>query len=66
MGYILMQTGDSPQSLIAVKLLEDTDNCAFDLSLDGTQLRPVFFKSRSNQSFEENYYSFVDDVACGR
>ena len=66
MSYILIQTDESPQSLAALTLLEDTDECTFDLSLDGPRLRPVFFGSRSNQNFEVQYHSFVGEVACGR
>ena len=43
MGYILMQADDSPQSLKAVQMLENTEDCLFNLSLDGLRLRPVFF-----------------------
>ena len=66
MGYILMQADESPQSLAVLTLLEDTGECIFDLSLDGPRLRSVFFNSRSNQTFEVHYHSFVDEVACGR
>ena len=47
-GYILMQDGDSPHSLAAVKVLEGTGECAFDVSLNIPRLRSVFFGSRSN------------------
>ena len=43
MGYILMQADDTPQSVAAIKLLEETGECTFDLSVDGPRLRPVFF-----------------------
>ena len=66
MGYILMQADESPQSLAVLTLLEDTGECIFDLSLDGPRLRCVFFNSRSNQTFEVHYHSFVDEVVCGR
>ena len=55
-----MHADDSPQ------LLEDTGECLFDLSLAGPHLRPVFFRSQSNQTFEEYYDSFVGEVSCGR
>ena len=45
MGYILIQADDSPQSLKAVQILENTSDCLFDLSLDGPRLRPVFLIS---------------------
>ena len=65
-GYILMKADKSPQSLAELTLLEATGKCTFDLSLDGPRLRPVFFGSRSNQTFEVHYHSFVGEVACGR
>ena len=52
--------------MAGVQLLEETEECTFDLSLDGPRLRPVFFGSRSNQPFEIHYHSFVGEVACGR
>ena len=66
MGYILMQADEPPQSLTSLTLSEDTGECTFDLSLDGPRLCPVFFGSRSNQTFEVHYHSFVEEVACGR
>ena len=66
MGYILIQAGNTSQSVDAVQLLEETGECTFDLSLDGPRLRPVSFGSRSNQPFEIHYHSFVGEVACGR
>ena len=36
-----MQPDDSPISLAAMKHLTATDECQFDLSLDGPRLRPV-------------------------
>ena len=54
-----MQADELPQSLAALTLLEATGECTFDLSLDGRRLRPVFFGSRSNQTFEVHYHSFV-------
>ena len=66
MGYILTQADKFPQSLAALTLLGDTGKCTFDLSLDGPRLRLVFFGSRSNQTFEVHYHSFVGEVVCGR
>ena len=65
-GYILMKADKSPQSLTELTLLEATGKYTFDLSLDGPRLRPMFFRSRSNQTFEVHYHSFVGEVACGR
>ena len=48
-----MQADDSPQLLVALKVLDDTGECTFDLTLDGPQLRSMLFGSRSNQT-EEN------------
>ena len=45
MEYILIQADDSPQSLKAAQILENTGDCLFDLSLDGPRLRSVFFIS---------------------
>ena len=66
MGYLLMQADESPQSLAALTLLKDTSKCTFGLSLGDSRLRPVFFGSRSNQTFEVHYHSLVCEVACGR
>ena len=52
--------------MAAIRLLEETGECTFDLSIYGPRLRPVFFGSRSNQPFEIHYHSFVGEVACGR
>ena len=52
--------------MATVKLLEDKDECIFDLPLDDPRLRPVFFGSRLNQPFEIHYHSFVGEVACKR
>ena len=61
-----MEADDSPQSLKAVKTLENTGDSMLDLSLDGPRVWPFFSESRSNQSYEEHYHSFVGKVACGR
>ena len=65
-GYMLMKADKSPQSLVELTLLEATGKCTFDLSLDDPRLRPMFFGSRSNQTFEVHYHSFIREVACGR
>ena len=65
-GYILVQSDDSSDSIVTMKHLADTGECLYDLSLDGSRLRPVLFGSRSNLSYESDYHSFVDEVACER
>ena len=42
-GHILMQVEYSPQSLVALKLLEDTGEYTFDLSLDCLRICLMFF-----------------------
>ena len=64
MGYILMQTDDSPDSLAAIKHLAATDECVFDVSLDSPRLRPVLFGSRFDISYKCDYHSFVEEIAC--
>lgn len=54
-----MQADDSPQPLAALTLLEKTGEYTFDFSLDSPRLRPMFFGSRSNQTFEEHHHSFL-------
>ena len=61
-----MKPDNSLDSLAAIKHLTATDECLFDISLDGPRLRPVLFGSRANMPYERNYHSFVDEVACGR
>ena len=59
LGYILMQPDNSPASLVAIKHLAMTEECLFDLSLDGSRLRPVLFGSRADMSYESKCHSFV-------
>ena len=66
MVYILMHADEFPQSLAVLTLLEDTGEYTFDLLLDDPRLRPVFFDSRSNKTFEVHYHYFVGEVVCGR
>ena len=62
MGYILMQPDDSADAQVATTKLSDKNECDFDLSLDGTCLRPILFNSRSCTSTERDYPKFhVDD-----
>ena len=65
MGYILMQTDDSPDSLATIKHSAATGEYLFDMSLDGPRLRPILFGFRDNLYYELNYHSFVGEVACG-
>lgn len=65
MGNILIQAYDSPQSLTALKLLEDTGEYISYIFLDGPRLHPLLFRSRSNHNFEEHYHSFVGEIVCG-
>ena len=52
--------------LKAVKLLQKTGECLFDLSKDGPRLQPIAFGSRSCTDMESKFHSFVDEAACGR
>ena len=65
MDYILKQSDNHSASLAAIKHFSLTDECLFDLCLDGPRLRPVLFGSRSNMTYEQNYQSFIGEVACG-
>ena len=62
----MMHADDTSQSVDSIQLLENKGVCIFYLSLDGRQLRPVFFGSRSNQPFEIHCHYFVGEVACER
>ena len=64
MGYILIHSDDSPDSLAAIKHLAATDECVFDVSLDSPRLRPVLFGSRFDISYKCDYHSFVEEIAC--
>ena len=61
-----MQPNNSLAFLAAIKNLAATSEFLFDLSLDGPRLRPVLFGSRANMSYQRDYHSFVEKVACGR
>ena len=65
-GYILMQPGDSPDLLAAIKHLAAIGEFLFDVSLDGSRIRPILFWYRVNISYERDYHSFVGEVTCGR
>ncbi len=66
MAYILMQPDDSEESKQALKKLQDTGVCDFDLTLEGARLRPVAFGSRACTQAESHYHSFVGEVSSGR
>ena len=66
MGYILIQHDNCSESLRALKLVEDSGDFTFELSLEGPRLHPVLFGSRSDLPYEMNYHSFVGEIACGR
>ena len=66
MSYIVIQQDNSPVLLTALKHLVEIGDCGFKLSFDGLRLRNVLFGSRSNLSFEEDYHSFVGELACAR
>ena len=66
MGFIVMQPGNSPESLLELHHLAKTGECRFDLTMAGARLCHVAFGSRSNKTFEEYYHSFVGEIASGR
>ena len=66
MAYILMQPSDDAESQKAMKLLEKSGICKFELSKDGARLKPVSFGSRSCNDNERYLHSFTGEVACGR
>ena len=61
-----MRSNSCSESLRLLKILEDSSDCSFALSLEGPRLYPVLFGSRSNLPYEMNYHSFVGEIACGR
>ncbi len=66
MAYILMQPDDSNESILALKKLNTSGECDFDLSLEGPRFRPIAFGSRSCTDTEKHFHSFVGEVATGR
>ena len=61
-----MQHDNCSDYLRALKILEDSGDCTFELSLEEQRLHPVLFGSRSNFPYERNYHSFVGEIAGGR
>ena len=46
MGWMLMKPAQDKISKDAVKSLETTEECVFDVSTDGARLKPIAFGSR--------------------
>ena len=61
-----MQPDNLSESIAAIKIVESTGECLFDLTISGLRFMPVLFNSRSNLVHEKDYYSFVDEIVCGR
>lgn len=51
---------------ILIQPVESLKKYSFDLSLDGSRLRPVLFESRDNIRYKRNCYSFVREVVWRR
>ena len=66
MGWILMQPADDKESLEAIKTLDNTGECLFDLTSTGPRLLPVAFGSRACSATESHFHSFVGEICCGR
>ena len=54
------------KSITAIEILQSTGECLFDQTLSGLRPISVLFNSRSNLVHEEDYHSFVGEIACGR
>ncbi len=65
MAFILMQPASDEKSLAALKVLEETGVCEFDLSMTGARLQPLAFGSRACTPMESHFHSFVGEVASG-
>ena len=63
-----MQTDNSLESFATLRHLVETGDYEFELRLDELQLHPILFGSRFNFNFshEEDYHSFVGEIACDR
>ena len=61
-----MNPNYSPASFATTKQLANTNECLFDLSLDGPILRPALFGSCTNIPHKSKYHSFVGEFNCGR
>ena len=66
MEYILMQPNSSPKYLVVITHLESTGDCTFDYTRSGPRLIYIQFNSRAKLDHEQDYHSFVGDIACGR
>ena len=66
MGYILIQPGDSLETLAAVKYIQYTGEYIFDRTSSGSCLMHVFFNCHSTFYHEKYYHSFVGEIVCCR
>ena len=66
MGWILMQPAQDKESIAALETLLRTGKCNFDLSMEGTRLKPIDFGSRSCTPTESKLHSFIGEAACRR
>ena len=61
-----MQPDNAPESIATTKYLESTGEYLFGLTYSDPHFIPVLFNSYSNFGHEQDYHSFVRDIACGR
>jgi hypothetical protein len=61
-----MQPDDSPASLAALKILQEEGICNFNVTMNGTRLRPVCFGSHGCTDRERSLHSFVGEAGSGR
>ena len=66
MNYILIQPDISSDSLKALRTIEESGNCSFELILAGPSLRPILFVSWSILPYEMNHHSFAGESTCSR
>ena len=64
-GLIIMQPTDDDESTKAAIHLKDIEECLFDLTKNGTRLKPVTFESRGCNENEIIFHSFSGKGACG-
>ena len=60
-----MHPAGDEESQQEVKLLHETGECLFDMSKNGSILRPLVLGSWSCTDFESKYHYFVGETACG-
>ena len=63
MGLILMHPSNDNKSQHVVRTLRETGEFIFDLSKDGSRIKPIAFGSRLCREFEREYHSFVREMA---